>query len=564
MSHPISRHFVTIEGRRGPRQVHYRRAGAGPAVLMLHQSPQSSREFCALMQRWAVHFTVIAPDTPGYGQSDPLAAQAPDIDMLADALAEFVDAIGLRRFGIYGYHTGASIGLWYAVAHPERVSALAANGLAQFSEDECRLMLEKYLPPVIPAWDGSHLAWMWARMREQALFFPWHERRAATRLPFDMPPAAALQAAFMEFLRAGRHYASAYAAAMQARPDAVLGRLRVPLLVTAAAGDPLQAHFPRLQALPDDAGTIAADSREEALAQCLSHLLARRADPCPAPVATRPIAGRTWNRMLHLPAGQLRVRMQTEGHGRPLVVVHDAGKSADTAERLVRSLVGSRSLLLIDLPGHGESDPAGDGGPRLAECTELLRQAIGEAGLDACVVAGQGAGAWVALEASRDRSSRIHALALLDPPFLDEDASAGLRAHGLPAIEPQWHGGHLLEAWHMLRDGRLFFPWFERRADHARRTEPDLDEWRLQEELLDLLRAPQTWRKLLAAALDYPAAGALAATSLPLAIGAAADGPWLAVSRDAASCHSGSVARQLPAGEARWLPALLEALGTDG
>ncbi|MGZ7144859.1 alpha/beta fold hydrolase, partial [Streptococcus pyogenes] len=83
----------TIDGRWGPRQVHYRRSGQGPALVLLHQSPQSSRELAALMQRWSVHFTLIAPDTPGYGQSDPLGPASLGIADFAEALGEFVDAI---------------------------------------------------------------------------------------------------------------------------------------------------------------------------------------------------------------------------------------------------------------------------------------------------------------------------------------------------------------------------------------------------------------------------------------------------------------------------------------
>lgn len=208
MHNQVSRHFVTIDGRWGPRQVHYRRAGAGPAVLLLHQSPQSSREMVDLMRRWALHFTLIAPDTPGYGSSDPLGPAIVPIADFAAATLEFADAIGIRRFGVYGYHTGASVGAWLAAANAERVSALAANGLVQLTDAERSNILGKYLPPLVPSWDGSHLAWLWARVREQTVFFPWHERSAATRMDFDMPEPNRLHASLMEFLRAGDHYAS--------------------------------------------------------------------------------------------------------------------------------------------------------------------------------------------------------------------------------------------------------------------------------------------------------------------------------------------------------------------
>ena len=59
----ITRHFIDINGR----QVHYRRAGSGPALLLIHQSPQNSRMWLEMIARYAPHFTVIAADTPGCG-----------------------------------------------------------------------------------------------------------------------------------------------------------------------------------------------------------------------------------------------------------------------------------------------------------------------------------------------------------------------------------------------------------------------------------------------------------------------------------------------------------------
>jgi haloalkane dehalogenase len=78
-----SRHYVLM----GERQVHYRRDGTGPLIVLIHQSPNNSKELLPLMGQLAEHYTVIAPDTPGYGQSDPLTS--PDLATNIDA---FVDA----------------------------------------------------------------------------------------------------------------------------------------------------------------------------------------------------------------------------------------------------------------------------------------------------------------------------------------------------------------------------------------------------------------------------------------------------------------------------------------
>ena len=100
----ITRHFATIvDGRWGARQVHYRRAGRGPVVLCLHQSPLSSRDMLATLARWHPHFTCIAPDTPGFGSSTPLGVARAGMEDFADAVIEFMDALGIGRTAVYGF-----------------------------------------------------------------------------------------------------------------------------------------------------------------------------------------------------------------------------------------------------------------------------------------------------------------------------------------------------------------------------------------------------------------------------------------------------------------------------
>ncbi len=556
MNTAVTRHFVTLDTRQGQRQVHYRRAGNGPAVLLLHQSPQSSREMLDLMARWALHFTVIAPDSPGYGQSDPLVTPAPSIADFAAATGEFADAIGLRRFGVYGHHTGASVGLWLAVAYPGRVSALAANGLSCFDAAERANILANYLPPVTPSWDGAHLAWLWARMRQQSVFFPWHEPHATARLALDMPPPERLQFAVIEFMRAGAHYASAYRAAFESQPPTVLAQLRAPLLVTATPGDPLRVHLERLGTLPPGAATSPATDAADALERCLRHLLAHAGDAAPEPVATRPVAGRLWSTMLHTADGTRHVRLALEGRGEPLVLVHGAGESSATVSPLVARLVGERPVALPDLPGHGESDPATAGGPTLGDAADTVLASSAALGLGPAILAGQGSGAWAVLLAAHRHPLARRRLALIEPPLLEPQLAARWREHGLAPLTPQWHGGHLLAAWHQLRDGRLFFPWFERSRAGARRIEPDLDLHRLQLELRERLIAEGAWQNLWRATLDFDPRQALREPDAAL-LGAAPTSAWREATRATAALHPVVGCIELPEEPAGWLPALL-------
>src|SRR5438132_1626887 len=60
----VTRHFVTVNGR----QVHYRRAGSGPPVILRHESPRSSVALVPTLEALAPRFTAIAIDTAGDGQ----------------------------------------------------------------------------------------------------------------------------------------------------------------------------------------------------------------------------------------------------------------------------------------------------------------------------------------------------------------------------------------------------------------------------------------------------------------------------------------------------------------
>src|SRR5690606_16194565 len=152
------------------------------------------------------------------------------------------------------------------------VSAVCANGLVALDDEEIAAIVGDYLPVVAPAWDGSHLAWLWARMREQTIFFPWYDRRLETRLNYDVPSPEHLQAGLDELLSAGPHYRTAYYAAFTAHAERRLPGMRVPALVTAAAHDPLRQHLARLQDVAPSVTVTVSDDHDDSLERCLAHL----------------------------------------------------------------------------------------------------------------------------------------------------------------------------------------------------------------------------------------------------------------------------------------------------
>lgn len=124
-------------------KVFYREAGPAdaPVLLLLHGFPTSSHMFRNLIPLLADRYRVIAPDYPGYGQSDAPDHSAFDYTFanLADVIEKFAAALELTKYSMYVMDYGAPIGYRLALKHPERVQALViqngnayVEGLAAF------------------------------------------------------------------------------------------------------------------------------------------------------------------------------------------------------------------------------------------------------------------------------------------------------------------------------------------------------------------------------------------------------------------------------------------------
>src|SRR5687768_195037 len=132
-------------------KVFYREAGAAdaPVVVLLHGFPTSSHMFRNLIPSLATRYRVIAPDYPGFGQSDmPDRAQfAYTFAHYADITGTLLNRLNAQRYALYIMDYGAPVGLRLALADPRKVSALVVQNGNAYEEG-----LKEFWDPLRAHW----------------------------------------------------------------------------------------------------------------------------------------------------------------------------------------------------------------------------------------------------------------------------------------------------------------------------------------------------------------------------------------------------------------------------
>ena len=204
-------------------QVHYRFSGdpSSPAIILFHESPVSGQIYEHALPLLGEYFFAVAPDTPGYGDSEPPKTPL-EIPGYATRLLSFIHELGLKSASLVGCHTGASIAIELATQAPSLVHKLVLMGVALYTAEERKEMLASWAPPFEPKFDGRHLQWLWER----------YQRIYGA----DSPPWL-LHDAVVQFLKVGDRYDWAYQAAFRYDPAPALRNLKQPVLFLVAEND---------------------------------------------------------------------------------------------------------------------------------------------------------------------------------------------------------------------------------------------------------------------------------------------------------------------------------------
>lgn len=163
--------------------IFYREAGSpsAPVVLLLHGFPTSSHMFRNLIPALSDRYHVIAPDYPGYGQSDmpDRAKFSYTFDRFGELVDGLIDQLGISRYAMYVMDYGAPVGWRLALKHPERVTALIVQNGNAYEEG-----LKEFWDPIKAYWSDHSEA------HRKALYVLVAPRRRSSSTPMGSPTSA--------------------------------------------------------------------------------------------------------------------------------------------------------------------------------------------------------------------------------------------------------------------------------------------------------------------------------------------------------------------------------------
>jgi pimeloyl-ACP methyl ester carboxylesterase len=456
----IQRHYAYA----GERRIHYRRAGEGAPLVMLHASPGSSAGIESLIADLADHYSVIAIDSPGYGESASLGMDQPDMGDYADALVVTLDALNLDVVHLYGTHTGGKIGLEFGVRYPERVTGVFLDGIGLYTPEERASRIAHYTPSLQPQWDGGHLVRTWAMRREMLIFSPWYDRNGEARMARDLRSPQGLHDMAVDFLRAGEGYWRGYQAAFRYDAPAALKRVQVPTLLGGTPGDSLRKHLGRVDKVSPQVRIEAVDELVPRIVDFFAPMSLANAPPPPPVTRTAKLVRRDY---LNTSVGQVLVRKAGPEGGRPVVLLHASPASSRGLEPLLLELGSDRPAFTFDSPGNGDSAPL-PGTPEIQDIARVIGEAIDGLGLEEYDLYGTQTGALIAMEVAIAHKEAVRHLILDGLPMFSEAQSQEYLTHYVQPIKISWDGTQLLWAWNFLRDGSLWWPWYNRTAAGTR------------------------------------------------------------------------------------------------
>src|SRR5580765_7865486 len=106
--------------------INYDQQGIGEPLILIPYLAADHACYAFQVAEYSKHFTCISLDLRGTGETDKLEG-AYSTETLADDVAAFMQAAGIRKAHIAGLSLGAATGMWLAAKYPDKVQSLSLH-----------------------------------------------------------------------------------------------------------------------------------------------------------------------------------------------------------------------------------------------------------------------------------------------------------------------------------------------------------------------------------------------------------------------------------------------------
>lgn len=433
-------------------QLHYRIVKpANPTqvpLLCFHLSPNSGRLYNILMSEMGRDRIVVAPDTPGFGESDA-PVEPPEIADYAATMGDLMDQLGIREFDVMGYHTGSRTCVEIAQQRPDQVRRIVLVSAPIYSEEDLAEQRKTMGTPAADEIkpDGAHLLRKWNGHKR------WSDKAA---------PTIFLHREVVEALRGGETAWWGHRAAFRLQHADNLPKVKQPVMILCPKDD-LWTHTQRARQylqngifveLPDyahgfldvhtaDVANRLCDFLDKPFTQHDGTKTVKKAMP-PAPKKGQNPIRRAF---MDGPDGQIHYRIAKPANPTqvPLVCFHMSPNSGRIYDALTAEMGRDRIVVAPDTPGFGESDGP-PSPPEIEDYARTMAGVIENLGLKQVDVIGYHTGSMTVIELAMQRPDLVRRIVQISSPVFTDEETA--RHKSLYAPQPILEdGSHLTKKW---------------------------------------------------------------------------------------------------------------------
>src|SRR5919198_3006126 len=132
-------------------KINYEVQGEGEPLLLIPYTAADHACYAFQLPAYTEHFSCIAIDLPGSGESDKPAGPY-STEGYADQVAAFLATIGIEQAHVAGMSLGATVAMHLAARHPDRVRSLSLHSGWHATDDYLKLVIEQWrtLASVLP------------------------------------------------------------------------------------------------------------------------------------------------------------------------------------------------------------------------------------------------------------------------------------------------------------------------------------------------------------------------------------------------------------------------------